>query len=112
MALEIPGSPGITAATFMDAETVAVAITREDGTIVVRAVPIGGTLADGRDLFELPDRTTSAVALPDRIISLVADPTGNHFLAVVASGGLYRWSRGEEAPTKVADEVTAAVWLP
>ena len=49
--------------------------------------------------------------LPETITALTADPGGTHFLAVTRSHGLYRWSVGETAPTKLASGVSAAVWL-
>jgi hypothetical protein len=50
--------------------------------------------------------------LPETITALTADPSGTHFLAVSRSHVLYRWSVGDTAPTKLADGVSTAVWLP
>jgi hypothetical protein len=50
--------------------------------------------------------------LPETITALQADPSGNHFLAVTASGVLYRWSVGDRAPARLADDVSAAAWIP
>jgi hypothetical protein len=50
--------------------------------------------------------------LPDRIVALTVDPAGIHFLAVTRSHVLYRWSVGDSAPTRLADGVSAAAWLP
>ena len=50
--------------------------------------------------------------LPETITALTADPSGTHFLAVTRSRVLYRWSAGDTAPTRLADGVRAAAWLP
>ena len=57
-------------------------------------------------------RADSSFQLPETITALTADPSGTHFLAVTRSHVLYRWSVGDTAPTKLADGVSAAVWLP
>ena len=50
--------------------------------------------------------------LAETITALTADPSGTHFLVVTARHALYRWSVGDVAPTKLADDVSAAAWLP
>jgi hypothetical protein len=50
--------------------------------------------------------------LPDSITTLTTDAIGTHFLAVTRGRVLYRWSVGDRAPTKLADGVRAAAWLP
>jgi hypothetical protein len=47
-------------------------------------------------------------AIPD---VLSGDTSGRHFVLVVG-GALYRWSEGDDAPTKVADGIVAASWIP
>jgi len=41
----------------------------------------------------------------------VADPSGAHIL-VRSANALYRWSEGDEQPTKIADDILAAQWVP
>ena len=52
-----------------------------------------------------------------QIDHLGSDVSGNELLAVMVSraGGhsaLYRWSRGDQRPTKIRDRIVAAVWIP
>jgi hypothetical protein len=61
------------------------------------------------DRLGAPTRLTE---LPEPVTSIVADPSGRHFLIVTSAGELWRWSRGETGPAPVADRVTAAAWLP
>jgi hypothetical protein len=42
---------------------------------------------------------------------LSSDPSGRHVLALGAAG-LYRWSEGDAEPTKIADGIRAAAWVP
>ncbi len=65
-------------------------------------VSTGSTELPSPVLFEVPGRVTS----------LVSDGSGQHFLALNQAGDLYRWSRGDDQPTKVASDVAAATWLP
>jgi len=58
------------------------------------------------------DRGFQGFLLRETIKALKADPRGTHFLAVTRSGVLYRWSIGDTAPTRLADGVSAASWLP
>jgi hypothetical protein len=44
------------------------------------------------------------------IPALSSDGSGRHLLFVTREGALYRWSEGEEEPTKVADGIDAADW--
>jgi hypothetical protein len=41
----------------------------------------------------------------------IADASGTH-IVIQGADGLYRWSRGDRQPTKIADHVLAATWLP
>jgi WD40-like Beta Propeller Repeat len=41
----------------------------------------------------------------------IADATGTH-IVIQGAEGVYRWSRGDRQPTKIADHVLAATWLP
>jgi hypothetical protein len=49
--------------------------------------------------------------LPDDPVHLAVDASGDHVLAVV-DDTLYRWSEGDEAPTKIADGIVTAAWVP
>ncbi|HEY3725470.1 MAG TPA: hypothetical protein VGN59_19120 [Acidimicrobiia bacterium] len=102
--VELPGGPAVTAATFVDDDTVALAETTGAGSTEVRR----WTVAPGST--ELP--STVLFRVRGRVVSLVADPSGQHFLAVTSAGELYRWSRGEDRPTRLGDDVAAAAWLP
>jgi WD40-like Beta Propeller Repeat len=99
--IELPAGPDSTAAAFVDNDTVAVA-------------QATGALTEVRSwrVVEAGDeRTRRLFEVPGRVTSIAADRAGRHFLAVTSGGGLYRWSRGDAAPTKLADGVTAAAWL-
>jgi hypothetical protein len=61
------------------------------------------TLDITRDLFRFPGPCCGQ--------SFASDTSGRHVLGVAVDGGLYRWSEGEDEPTKIADGVTAAVWV-
>ncbi|MGZ4688453.1 MAG: hypothetical protein ACXVKA_03370 [Acidimicrobiia bacterium] len=100
----LPYGRGITAAAFIDNATVALAETTTSGRTEVRrwTVDTGSQELPSPVMFEVPARVSS----------LVADASGQHFLAVTDGGGLYRWSRGDARPTKVAHGVTAAAWVP
>jgi hypothetical protein len=102
--VELPGGPAVTAATFVDDATVAVAEATGVGSTEVRrwTVATGSTEVPSPVLFRVRGR----------VVSLVADPSGQHFLAVTAAGELYRWSRGDGPPTRLGDDVAAATWLP
>lgn len=100
----LPYGRGVTAAAFVDDETVALAEPTATGRTKVRT----WTITTGSE--ELPSPVIFAV--PGRIVSLVADRSGQHFLAVTDAGVLYRWSQGDDQPTKVAENVATAAWLP
>jgi hypothetical protein len=67
-----------------------------------------------QELLEVPWGADAVVQLLD------VDASGRHFLLLrtVGSGSqtdpqhteLYRWSVGDDAPTKLADDVVAASW--
>jgi dipeptidyl aminopeptidase/acylaminoacyl peptidase len=99
----LPYGSGISAATFVDDDTVALAEPSGTTTEVRR-----WTVATGSE--ELPSPVLFEV--PGRVTSLVSDRTGRDFLALNQAGDLFRWSRGEDQPTKVASGVAAATWLP
>ena len=63
-----------------------------------------GTGEVTRDLFDL--------RVSEGISDAVADKTGWHLLVVDGSGSLHRWSEGEDDPTRIADNVIAATWIP
>ena len=48
---------------------------------------------------------------PTTPTQVVSDRSGRHILAVV-DHSLYRWSEGEKEPTKIADGVIGAAWIP
>jgi hypothetical protein len=114
---ELPGGSNVTAAAFVDNDTVALAVAHAGGTRIQR-MPIavaGATLPDG--FASAPqhaqlEQGDALFEIPGRVSSLVTDHDGGHFLAVTEAGDLYRWSRGEDQPTKVASDVAAATWLP
>jgi hypothetical protein len=56
--------------------------------------------------------TERSFRIPETITALQADQSGTHFLAVTARGTLYRWSVGDRTPTRLANGVSAAAWLP
>ncbi len=97
----LPDDATVTAATFLDDRTLAVA-ERHGSHSVVRSRQFGrsGSRARSRVLF-----TTRG-----RVQSLVADLSGQHLLVVV-DDVLYRWDRGNGAARKIADAVMAADWL-
>lgn len=105
---EFVAEPNVVAATFVGNDTLAIATnTDRDGMSVVKGFPLrfvveAGSSVAAPTLFEVPGRVTS----------LVADPSGDHFLAVTDDGALYRWSFGDLAATKLSEGVTAAAWLP
>jgi hypothetical protein len=99
----LPYGSGISAAAFVDDDTVALAEPTDAKTEVRRwTVSTGPAELPSPVLFEVPGR----------VISLVSDRSGRHFLALNQAGDLYRWSRGEDQPTKVGSGVAAATWLP
>lgn len=102
--IEVASGQDLTGAAFLDDETVALAEFVGNGT-EVRSWPLRE--ADGA---EHPSAVLFTV--PGRVTSLVSDPTGQHLLAVNQGDVLYRWSRGDAQPTKVADGVHSAAWLP
>ncbi|MGI8795626.1 MAG: TolB family protein [Acidimicrobiia bacterium] len=57
-----------------------------------------------RHLFRYPDNLCGNERL-------TSDPSGRHVLALGAAG-LYRWSEGDTEPTKIADGIRAAAWVP
>jgi hypothetical protein len=101
---EVPDSDRAQAAAFVDDETLAVA-ERESPTqssTTVRFVRLAETAGAFPGPFEIPGY----------VGSLVADPRGRHLLAVNTDGDLYRWSVHDQVLTKLAEDVTAATWLP
>ena len=102
--VELPGGPAVTAATFVDDDTVALAEATSAGSTEVRrwTVAPGSAEAPSPVLFQVRGQ----------VVSLTADPSGQHFLAVTSAGELYRWSRGDDQPTRLGDGVAAAAWLP
>lgn len=114
--VELPSGSNVSSAALIDDSTVALAVTAAGNRTVVHEMPIQQTkapeegiqwdnqaiLVTGSGMFEAPGRITS----------LVADRSGRHFLVITDARVLYRWSVGEAAPTKIADNVTAASWAP
>jgi hypothetical protein len=98
----LPWEHGLSAATFVGDDEVAVARDEPDGS-VVRAWRLGS----GEELAEAP----TLFRLDEAIRSLVADPTGRHLLVLTEDGDLLRWSTGDAAPVRLAEGVTAAAWL-
>ncbi len=102
--------PDVVAATFVGNDTLAIATnTDRNGASAVKGLPLrlaGNADAPGSVV------TPTLFEVPGRVASLVADVAGDHFLAVTEDGALYRWSFGDTGPTKLADGVTAAAWLP
>ncbi len=70
--------------------TYAAAIDPQTGQVTQRLFPVPGAILD-----------------PPQ-----ADATGDHILATVGAGLLYRWSVGEEQATRVGSGILAAVWVP
>jgi hypothetical protein len=100
--IEVPDGPDDTAAAFIDRDTLAIA--EASGAMTeVRSWRV----IEARD-----ERSPLLFELPGRVNSLVTDPSGQHFLALTQAGDLYRWSLGQDQPTKVASGVSAATWLP
>ena len=114
--VEIPGGASITAAAFVTDDTLAIISRDRDGSrfdLLPIASATGSTAKEGLqwDKTSLLFTGHGEVSLPGPIRSLVADPSG-HFLLVAEDGTLYRWTRGDPTLTKIADGVTAAVWIP
>ncbi len=97
--IEIPVGSAVTAGAFMDNDVLAVAEKTNAGS-TVRTFDLGN------------QGTNTLFALPRRITSLIADRSGRHFLALLDDGALYRWTTGDPAPTRLAEGVTAAAWIP
>ncbi len=82
--------------------------TRDDQYLVLKGSPGTVLVATGpqpftaRQLFKLPETSKQ----------LAADPSGDHVLSATVNGSLYRWSVGDDAPTKVADGIETAAWIP
>jgi hypothetical protein len=103
IAATVPESgPAPTAAALVDDTTIAFA--RNDGA--------GSRVREWDVKTERLVRADRSFQLPETITSLATDASGMHFLAVTRSRVLYRWSVGDAAPTKLADKVSAAAWLP
>jgi hypothetical protein len=101
--VELPNDAGISAATFVGDDQVATAEPRGATTAVRRwTVSSGAREIASPMIFEVPGQVTE----------LVADASGQHLLAVTDDHVLYRWSAGDPAPTKLAEGVTAAAWIP
>lgn len=97
---ELAVGPATTGATFFDAHQFAIAEDTDTGARV-RTYDTSNN-SYGTELFRLPGS----------IVSLVADPSGRDFLALTYGHVLYRWTLGDAQPTKLADGVSAAAWLP
>ncbi len=59
--------------------------------------------------------TWDELPLDERVVRVVADPTGKHLLLLThVEGGpaptLHRWSEGDAQPTRLAEGIDAAVW--
>jgi hypothetical protein len=111
--VEIPGRDQISAATFVDDETLAIAVRDEARTRVDR-MPL--ELAErfarqGFDSSALLQTGDGDFSIPGGITQLVADRSGRHLLVVTDDGRLLRWSRDDAEVTQVAEGVTAATWL-
>jgi len=97
---------------------------RIDGYLGATGHLLGTQCADGTD----PDQDVQAVAIDaqsgvatEALFRLPAicgqerldsDSSGDHILGHVSSGEVYGWSRGDSEPTKIADGILAAAWLP
>jgi hypothetical protein len=82
-----------------------------DGTLAIASDDRGRSRVRFVDQRLRPARD-GGFETPGHMTQLVADGTGEHFLAVTDRRELYRWSVGDRAPTKLADDVTSAAWIP
>lgn len=132
--VDLPSGTNVSTMAFINRDTVALAVARTESRSVVYEMPIGqGVKSDAsKDSVRWDNQALLVTGdgmfeVPGPITSLVVDPTGRHFLALVAvaavppergnplgssARALYRWSVGDAAPTKIADRVTAASWAP
>ncbi len=92
--VELPNGPGISTATFLDDDTVALAEPRGGTTEVRRwAVSSGARETASPMIFEVPGG----------VMALVADASGQHLLAVTDDRRPLPLVRGGPGPTKLAD---------
>jgi hypothetical protein len=84
----------------------------DDTTIAFALDDSAGSRVREWDVSTERFREDQGFHLPETISALAAAPGGTHFLAVTRSHVLYRWSAGDAAPTRLADGVSAAAWLP
>lgn len=130
--VELPSGTNVSTMAFIDRDTVAVAVAKTESRTVVYEMPIGQGVKAGTGGMKWDNQTLLVTGdgmfeAPGPITSLVVDPTGRHFLALVAvapvppergnplgssARALYRWSVGDPAPTRIAGSVTAASWAP
>jgi Tol biopolymer transport system component len=81
---------------------------RDDQFLAFKGAPGTVIAIDGPKPFTA-DRL---LRLPEASKQLAVDASGDHVLASTVDGALYRWSTGDGAPTKVADRIATAAWIP
>lgn len=102
--VELPSDGTVTAATFVDDDHVALAATTPSGNS--RFYRWSLRASDGRQ-----QATPVLFTVPDRVISLVADPSGTDFLALTDDHVLYRWDGSDPEPAQVANDIRAMAWI-
>jgi hypothetical protein len=75
--------------------------------------PAGNSTETGRVVALSPDGSEHRTLFrwSDRVRDLRSDQSGTQVL-MTTDRGLYRWSEGEKEPTKIADGVIGAAWIP
>ena len=89
--VELPSGTNVSTMAFVDDDTVAVAVAKTESRTVVYEMPIGQGVksgaANGRVKWDQQALLVTGDGMfeaPGPITSLVADPTGRHFLALAA----------------------------
>lgn len=113
-AIEISSGHPMMAAAFVDDRQLAIGETSGRGSRVrfVDLTKPGCSPSPCEVTLQLLPESKTAFDVPGRITSLVADVSGQHLLVVTQDRALYRWSVSDPNLTKLADDVTAAAWVP
>jgi hypothetical protein len=110
------GDGSITAAAFVDDDTVMIARRQGDRNtlheVALSFLAEATKPKTGPDWDKTSLLTTGGFPAPGQVTSLVSDRSGQHFLVITNDRTLHHWFRGDAQPTRLAGDVTAAAWLP